>query len=274
MTAAVASSVASSKEQRRSADHYRLGDVVASEWTKFTSLRSTRWILVAFAVTGVALGILISALTGHAWPHLSAQSRAHWDPTNNTLAGLIPGYLLIPMLGVLMMSSEYSSQGIRSTLAAVPKRHLVLVAKALVFAAIAFVVDEVVTFAAFLGGQKVMGTAPHASLGQPGVLRALVLSGAFLALMGLFGLGIGTIVRRSAWAIAAYAGVTLVLPMILVALPGHVWRFGPLIILGNSEAAVRILPGILSPWTGFAVMALYAAVALIAGGVLLLRRDT
>jgi ABC-type transport system involved in multi-copper enzyme maturation permease subunit len=257
----------------RSADHYRLGDVVRSEWTKFTSLRSNRWILAGFAVTGVALGVLISALTGHAWPHLSAQSRAHWDPTNNTLAGLIPGYLLIPMLGVLMMSSEYSSDAIRSTLAAVPKRQLVLVAKVLVFAAVAFVVDEVVTFAAFLAGQQVMGTAPHATLGQPGVLRALVLSGAFLALMGLLGLGIGTIIRRSAWAIAAYAGIVLVLPMILVALPGHAWRFGPLLILGNSEAAVKILPGVLSPWAGFAVMTFYAAGALVAGTMLLVRRD-
>ena len=260
-------------QQRRSADHYRFADVVRSEWTKFTSLRSTRWTLAAFAVTGVALGILISALTGHAWAHLSAQSRANWDPTNNTLAGLIPGYLLIPMLGVLMMSSEYSSDAIRSTLAAVPRRPMVLAAKALVFGSVAFVVDEVVTFAAFLAGQKVMGNAPHATLAQPGVVRALVLSGGFLALMGLLGLGIGTIIRRSAWAIAAYAGMVLILPMILVALPGHVWKFGPLIILGNSEAAVRILPGILSPWTGFAVMALYAAVALVAGCVLLVRRD-
>jgi len=119
----------------RSADHYGLGDVVRSEWTKFISLRSTRWTLAAFAVTGVALGTLISALTGHAWAHLSAHSRANWDPTNNTLAGLIPGYLLIPMLGVLMMSSEYSSNAIRSTLAAVPRRQLVLAAKVLVFAA-------------------------------------------------------------------------------------------------------------------------------------------
>jgi ABC-type transport system involved in multi-copper enzyme maturation permease subunit len=257
----------------RSADHYRLADVVRSEWTKFVSLRSTRWTLGAFAVTGVALGTLISALTGHAWAHLSAQSRANWDPTNNTLAGLIPGYLLIPMLGVLMISSEYSSHAIRSTLAAVPKRQLVLAAKVLVFSAVAFAVDEVVTFAAFFAAQKVMGNAPHATLGQPGVVRALVLSGAFLALMGLFGLGLGTIIRRSAWAIAAYAGIVLVLPMILIALPGHAWRFGPLLILGNSEAAVKILPGILSPWAGFAVMALYAAVALVAGAMLLVRRD-
>jgi hypothetical protein len=259
--------------QARSADRYSLADVVRSEWTKFFSLRSTRWTLAAFAVTGVALGTLISALTGHAWAHLSAQSRANWDPTNNTLAGLIPGYLLIPMLGVLMMSSEYTSNAIRSTLAAVPRRHLVLAAKVLVFAAVAFAVDEVVTLVAFFAGQAVMGSAPHATIGQPGVLRALVLSGAFLVLMGLLGIGIGTIVRRSAWAVAAYAGIVLVLPMILIALPGHAWRFGPLLILGNSEAAVKILPGILSPWAGFAVGVLYAAAALAIGATLLVRRD-
>ena len=258
---------------RRTADHYRLPDVVRSEWTKFTSLRSSRWTLAGFVVTGVVLGVVISAVWASYWPHLSAHSRANWDPTNNTLAGLIPGYLVIPFLGVLMMSSEYGCGSIRSTFAAVPRRPLVLVAKAIVFGAVAFVVDEVVTFAAFLAGQKVMGAAPHATLGQPGVLRALVLSGAFLALMGLFGLGLGAIIRRSAWAIAAYAGLVLVLPMVLRAFPGNPWRFGPLIILGNSEAAVRILPGILSPWAGFAVMALYTAVALVAGGVLLVTRD-
>jgi ABC-2 type transport system permease protein len=255
------------------ADHYRFADVVRSEWTKFFSLRSSRWTLVAFAVTGVVLGIAISAVTGAKWPRLSGETRANWDPTNNTLAGLIPGYLVIPVLGVLMMSSEYSCGSIRSTLAAVPRRPMVIGAKALVFGAVAFLVDEVVTFAAFFGGQAVMGGAPHATLGQPGVLRALVLSGAFLALMGVFGLGIGAIVRRSGTAIALYAGFVLVLPMILQAFPGQAWRFGPVLILGNSVGAVKILPGMLAPWTGFAMMTLYAVVAFVAGGVLLVRRD-
>jgi ABC-2 type transport system permease protein len=257
----------------RSADRYRLADVVRSEWTKFTSLRSSRWAMVAFAVTGVVLGVVISAVTGSRWSHLSAGTRANWDPTNNTLAGLIPGYLAIPVLGVLMMSSEYSSGSIRSTLAAVPKRPLVLGAKVIFFGAVAFVVDELVTFAAFFAGQKVMGSAPHATLGQPGVLRALVLSGAFLALMGIFGLGIGAIARRSGAAIAVYAALVLVLPMLLQAFPGNAWRFGPVIILGNSVGAVKVLPGMLSPWTGFAVMALYTAGALLTGGALLVRRD-
>jgi ABC-2 type transport system permease protein len=257
----------------RSGDRYGLGDVVRSEWTKFASLRSSRWALVAFAATGVGLGILISALTGARWPTASAETRAHWDPTNNTLAGLIPGYLVIPVLGLLMMTSEYSSGSIRSTFAAVPKRLMVLGAKTIVFAAAVLTVVEAVTFVAFLAGQSVMGIAPHASLGQPGVLRALILSGAYLVLMGLFGLGLAAIMRRSGAAVAVYAGVVVLAPLLLGAFPGNLWRFGPISILANSVGAVNILPGALSPWTGFAVMAGYAAVALAVGAVLLVRRD-
>ncbi len=252
---------------------YGVAHVVRSEWTKFMALRSTRWTLAAFPVTGVALGLLIAVVTGVHWPSMSAESRAHWDPTNNVLAGLVPGYLVIPVLGVLMMTSEYRSGAVHSTLAAVPRRPLVLAAKATVLAATAFVACEAVTFATFVVGQRVMGSAPHATLGQPGVLRALILSGAYLALMGLFGLGLGAVVRHSGGAMAVYAAVVLIVPDILLAVPGNLWRFGPITILANSITAVNLQPEFLSPWTGFATMAAYAAVALVAGLVALVRRD-
>jgi ABC-type transport system involved in multi-copper enzyme maturation permease subunit len=237
------------------------------------SLRSTRWILAAFVVTGVVFGVVISAATGAHYPDASATTRAHWDPTNNTLAGLIPGYLIIPVLGVLMITSEHGSGSIRSTLAAVPRRHEVLLAKAVVFGVVAFVVDEVVTFAAFLGGQPVMGSAPNASLGQPGVVRALVLSGAFIALLGIFGLGLGAIVRNSGAAVAIYAGLALLVPDLFLALPGNAWRFGPITILANSVSATKLMPDVLSPGTGFAAMVVYTAVALGAGCYVLAHRD-
>jgi ABC-2 type transport system permease protein len=252
---------------------YRFADVVRSEWTKFVSLRSSRWTLIAFPVTAVALGVVIAVVTGAAWPNMAPEAQARWDPTNNTLAGLIPGYLMLPVLGVLMMTSEYSSGTIRSTLAAVPTRPMVLAAKAVVLAAVAFVACEAVTFVTFGISQRVMGSAPHATLGQPGVLRALVLSGAYLALMGLFGLGLGAVIRFSAGAVAAYAAVVLVVPQILVAFPGALWRFGPIVILANSVTAVNVQPEFLSPWVGFAAMAAYTAVALAAGLVVLVRRD-
>lgn len=252
---------------------YRLGDVVRAEWTKFISLRSSRAMLVAFPLTAVALGVLIAVLTGSNWSEASAETRATWDPTNNVLAGLVPGYLLIPIMGVLMMTSEYNHGAMRSTLTAVPRRSMVLAAKAVVIAAVAFVVCEAVTFATFLISQPLMGDAPNASLGQAGVLRALVLSGAYLALLSLFGLGIGTLVRNSGGAIAIYVALAVVLPNLMLAFPGKLWRFGPIIILANSITAVNLQPDFLTAWAGFAVMAAYTAIALAAGLVVLSRRD-
>jgi ABC-2 type transport system permease protein len=252
---------------------YRLRHAIRSEWTKFISLRSTRWTVAAFPVLGLGLGVLIGAVSGAGYPDASAEVRANWDPTNNVLAGLIPGYLVIPVLGVLMMTSEHNHGAIRSTFTAIPDRRMVLAAKAVVLAAVAFVVCEVVTFVTWLAGQQVMGSAPHHTLGQPGVLRVLVLSGAYLALMGLFGLGLGAVVRHSGAAIAIYSGLALVAPIVVHSLPGNLARFGPIVILANSVDAVKVQPEFLSPWVGFVVMAVYTAIALVVAAVLLDRRD-
>lgn len=252
---------------------YRLAHVVRAEWTKLVSLRSTRWTLIAFPVTAVILGVVIGAVSGAGWSDLSAADKARWDPTNNILAGLIPGYLVIPVLGVLLMSSEHHHGTLRTTFAAVPRRPLVLAAKGLVLAAATFVLCEAVTFVTFLASRPVMGDAPRPGLGDPGVLRALVLTGAFLALMGLFGLGLGTIVRHTGAAVAAYATLAILSGNLLYPLPGQLWRFGPLIILANSISAAEVQPEFLSPAMGFAVMTLYTTVALAAARAVLVRRD-
>jgi len=174
---------------------------------------------------------------------------------------------------VLMMTSEYGHGSIRSTLAAVPRRPVVLAAKAVVLTGVTFAVCELATFTAFLASQAVTGDAPHDTLGGPGVLRALVLSGAFLALMGLFGLGLGTIIRNSGGAVAAYTAAALVVPDLLLAVPGNLWRFGPITILANSVTAVRVQPEFMSPWTGFAAMACYAGATLAVALVVFARRD-
>jgi hypothetical protein len=257
----------------RQAVGYRIGDVMRSEWTKFHSLRSVRWTMAAFVVLSVAFGILSAAVGGSHWAHLSAADKASFDPTNRALTGLAFGMLAIGVLGVLVMTNEYSSGAIRSTLAAIPRRRSVLTAKTAVYGAVSLVVGEFVTFTMFLVGQAVMGPAPHATLGQPGVLRAVVLSGGFLCLIGLFGLGLGTVFRQGAGAIGALAAVMLVAPLALAGLPGHVVKYTPEGILSSSVAAAHPQAHQLTPWVGFALMAVYAGLTVVIGGVLMARRD-
>ncbi len=154
------------------------GDVLRSEWTKLRSVRSTFWALTATVVLGIGLGAVISAAAAHGYAKSSASSKLSWDPTGVSTSGMAVASLAIAVLGVLCISSEYSSGMIRTSLIAVPKRGRVLAAKSLVFAAVTFVVGEATSFGAFFVGQALIsGHAPHAALGDPGVARAVVGTG-------------------------------------------------------------------------------------------------
>jgi ABC-2 type transport system permease protein len=256
----------------RTAYGYGLRQSMRTEWTKLGSVRSTTWTLLATAVSTILVTVLA---TSSFHPHGHGSLRG-FDSTNQSLTGLALGQLTIGLLGVLMITGEYGSGTIRSSLAATPRRPLLLGAKAFVIGAVSLVVGEVLTFSCFFIGRVILsGKAPVASIGQPGVLRALVLSGAFLALLGLFGLGLGVIIRHTAGAIAAFVGVVFLLPTILQSLNsfGNPSRFTPDAILANSVAAVVPQSGQLSPMVGFLVMVLYCAVALGVGMLLLNRRD-
>jgi ABC-2 type transport system permease protein len=266
-------SAATTRLARVPAGHYRLSQVTRMEWIKLRSLRSTIWILAATVASMIAIGILVMANTR---APSSAADKASFDPTNNVLAGLALGQLLIGVLGVLVMTGEYSSGMIRSTLAAIPNRPLVLAAKAAVFGAVTLAVGETVSFVAFLAGRAVLDPrVPHPAFGQPGVLRAVVMSGAYLCLIGLMGLGLGAIVRHTAGAIAALVGVLFVVPLLLAGItrgPGLA-KYFPTFIAGNSLGVAKPVAQMLSPWAGFGVLCLYTAVVLGAGGWLLARRD-
>ncbi|MGH9107311.1 MAG: ABC transporter permease [Acidimicrobiales bacterium] len=249
---------------------YRLRDAMASEWVKLTTVRSYRLVLAAFALVTVGIGVAVSAATGAGWHHASHHG---FDPTNHALAGLAFGELAMGVLGVLTVTGEYSTGAIRSTLAAIPRRPVVLAAKAAVYGAVALVVGEVVTVATFLAGQAAMGAAPHANFGQPGVARAVLLSGAFLPLLGLFGLGLGAIVRNSAAGVGLFAALVLVLPPALYAISSHAVKYAPEDILSSSVASVVHQSDTLSPWVGFGLVAAYAAAAIVIGLVVLVRRD-
>ncbi|MDN3352034.1 hypothetical protein [Actinomadura sp. DC4] len=233
------------------------------EWIKLRSLRSTWWTL-AFTVAG-AIGVAVAVGVN--------TKNASGDLTNNALAGIAPGLLIIGVLGVLTMTSEYSSGMIRATLAAVPARPALLAAKAAVFGLITLVLGEATAFLAFVvGGMALPSRVTPPSFGDPGVLRAVVLSGAGFCLVGLFGLGLGAIIRHSAAALATYAGAVFVAGQLLAVTPSAA-RWVPLAIVGDSLADSRPTATGLPPWTGLGVLSLYAVVTLAVGAWLLVRRD-
>jgi ABC-2 type transport system permease protein len=253
------------------------GDVLRSEWTKLRSLRSTFWALAVTVVLGIGLGALISAVSAHGYAKFSPSEKLSWDPTGVSGAGMYIAQLAIAVLGVLCMSSEYSSGMIRTSLIVVPKRGRVLAAKSLVFAAVTFVVGEITLFVAFFVGQALIsGHAPHAVLGDPGVARALVGGGLYLAALSVLSVAAGTLLRRPAAAITCMVAVLFVLPGVAQALPDS-WRnpvteFWPT-QAGSQITSVYHAAHTLQPWPGFGVMCLFTAIVYAIAWTLLDRWD-
>ena len=244
---------------------YGFWNVAAMEWVKLRSLRSAGWALLGGLAATVALGAVAGYNTRN----------AAGDPTSNVLAGVALGQVITGVLGVLAMTGEYSSGLIRVTFAAVPRRSLVLGAKAFTWGLTFLVLGEIAVFASFLLGIAMLrSSVPHPSLGDPTVLRAVVLTGGYVALTGLTGLGIGTILRHSAAAVATLVGGLFVLPVITGAAAHVTGKFMPELIAGNSLAAVKPVQGFTwSPWLELGIVALYPLLLLAAGSWLLERRD-
>jgi hypothetical protein len=251
-------------------------DVLRAEWTKARAVPSTMWTLIVAAVLGIGLGALISGVAATHYAN-SPSSHPNWDPTSISNSGLSIAQLAIGVLGVLLITSEYSSGSIGTSLAAVPRRGRLLAAKAVVIVVLTFVAVEIIAFVAFLIGQALIsGHAPSASLGQPGVLRALVGAGLYGALLGMMGLALGTILRHAAGAIAVLVAMIYVLPGISNALPTSikqtVQEYWPTQAGGQVTQVVHTA-NTLAPWAGFGVFLLFVAVLSVLAFVLLSRRD-
>ncbi|MHB1613565.1 MAG: ABC transporter permease [Actinomycetes bacterium] len=223
------------------------------------SVRSTAWSLGATIGLSIAIGILATVTEANRWSRLSAVERLHFDPTSQSLTGLLFGQLAI---GVLVVSAEYSTGSIRATLSAIPNRPAVLAAKVLVFGVVAVGVGVASSLAAFIIGQSLLtGAVPHATLGEPGVLRAVVGGGLYLAVLGLFALGLASIIRYTDGAITAFVGAVLILPLVLQALPSSiqdaVGRYLPAnigVVMTTVRSSSRVSGPIFSPWVGLAVL--------------------
>ena len=252
-------------------------NVLRSEFLKLRSVRSTYWTLASAVMFNVVLAAAAAMVIAG---KLSVQDRQSVDAIRLSLAGLHLSQIAFGVLGVLVITSEYGTGMIRATFSAVPQRRMVLAAKAVVFGAVAITGGAVSTFAGYFAFQALLPSSDtylKTSLSDPGVLRAVFGGGLYLAVLGLLGLGLGTLLRSSAGAIATVFGLLFV-PQIFVGLLPAVWRktIGPYLPM-NAGSDIFIAShreaGSLSPWTGFGVFCLYAIVALTAGVICLPRRD-
>jgi ABC-2 type transport system permease protein len=258
----------------------RIGRLLLAEWTKIRSVRSTFWSLLLLILITFGFTALFMGLTVGQWDKMDPPQRAQMiaDPAGAILgSGFQLSQLTICVLGVLVITSEYSTGMIRSTLLAVPARLPMLAAKCVVFAALVFVVAEVIAFPSFFLGAAILHSKVPVSLSDPGVLRAVIGVGLYLAMLGLFSMAIGAIVRHSAGGITGVIGFVLVLAPLTQLLPGsfgdHLHAYMPSEaghLIGQAHQGTNDL---LTPWQGFGVFAVWTVVLLAIAAYLLKRRD-
>jgi ABC-2 type transport system permease protein len=260
------------RRARSGTSGYRFGQVIRMEWIKLRSLRANKWTLVFTAIGAIGLSVTVGINTRN----------PDGDLTNNALAGIAPALLSVGVLGVLVMTGEYTSGTVRATFAAVPRRTLVVAAKALVFGGVALAFGEAVSFIAFFAGAAALrhGIAAPA-LDQPRVLQAVVLSGTSCCLIGLLGLGLGAIIQNTAFAVAVLVGGVYVAAQFIGFVARGVAGYMPVLIVANSLSVTKPqhcqatgpCPSFLSPWAGLIVLCGYAAVSVAVGCLVVARRD-
>lgn len=252
-------------------DRSGLRQAVSAETIKITTLRSARWTVLVTLAGSIAITVLsTNSVAHHGRPWYQG-----FDPTNQSLGGLVLAALSVGVLGALTMTSEYWSGTVHPSLAAVPRRRTLIAAKILVLGGLALALGEALSWSCFGIGQAVLGAggAPTAALSQPDVVRAVALSGFGLSLMALLGLGLGMLLRHTVAALAGYGLVSFLLPLALQRIRAQPSRFTPVTIVANTLSATLSHPGQVAVGLGTALMVLYAVVALGAGAAGLLRRD-
>ncbi|MCX4697872.1 ABC transporter permease [Streptomyces sp. NBC_01373] len=250
--------------------------VVRSEWTKIRSVASTVWTLSLAVVVTIALGMLISALSKNEFDSMSRDDRLSFDPTFISFAGMSLGQLAMIVFGVLVVSNEYSTGMIRTSLAAVPQRGTFLFSKIAVATALSLAVGLATSFVAFFLGQAMLGTH-KAEIGDSGVLRAVIGGGLYMTLIAMFSMGVAAMLRSPMLSLGILMPFFFLISNILgnVDATKKIGRYLP------DQAGSKIMQVVTpidddtpyGPWGGLGIMALWVLAALIGGYVLLKKRD-
>ncbi|QDQ13716.1 ABC transporter permease [Streptomyces spectabilis] len=250
--------------------------VLKSEWTKIRSVASTVWTLGLAVVVTIALGMLISALSKNDYDSLSRDDKITFDPTFISFAGMSLGQLAMIVFGVLVVSNEYSTGMIRTSLAAVPQRATFLFSKVAVAALLAFAVGIATSFIAFFAGQAMLGEH-KAHIDDPGVLRAVIGGGLYMMLIAMFSMGVAAMLRSPMLSLGILMPFFFLISSILgnVSATKKVGRFLP------DQAGSKIMQvkspfdddTPYGPWGGLGIMVAWTVAALLGGYVLLKNRD-
>lgn len=272
---ALSSPVRSLRTQR--VTHLTRLRIVRSEWSKFFSLRSTSFALVAGALMLVLFGAIASYAIVHDWKTMSAMDRATFDALRTSLRGIAAAQLPIGVLGVLWISGEYSSGLIRSTLTAVPRRLPILGAKSGVLATAVFLTTAPGALVAFFVSQSILDSKRVSiAFSQPGVARSVIGGALYLTVLALFGFALGALIRSTAGGIAALVAAIFVVPALVDVLgPSWTSTISPYLPTNAGEAitAVDKQPHTLAPWAGFGVFVAYTLGLLLLAAIRLRRRD-
>lgn len=273
MTAAVATAPRSDLAGARTT----LPRVIRSEWTKLWSLRSTYWTLLTMIVVSIGFTALGNWGVTSSLDKMSPHELADLDPVASSLWGIGLGQLALAVLGALTISSEYSTGGIKATLAAVPQRLHVLTAKAVVFLVTALVAGMATVFASY--GVAMLFWSHYGmavSLSAPGALRTVAGGGLVLVGCGMIGFAVAALLRHTAGAITTAVGLLLVVPILSGLLPGSWGEDVNKVFTVNAAQnmlQVKQNTDFLAPWTGFLVFTAEWLALLIIGAVLMRRRD-
>jgi ABC-2 type transport system permease protein len=262
-----------------------LTDALHAEWTKLRTLASTWWLLAAAVAVTIAVGAAAAA-AARCSPLGCASARTGADPAKTSLAGIDLGQVVVALLAVLAAGGEYGTGMIRVTLAAMPRRLVMLAAKAVVVTGWAVAAGGVAVLGSVLAGRLILpgqgrpaanGYLP-VSLGNGPDLRAAAGSVLYLALIALLALGVTISVRDSAVGIGLVLGLLYLFPIVSTVIPDHVLsrhleQIAPMTagLYVQATTGLRSLP--LTPWQGLGVLALWALGALVLGAVLLRLRD-
>ncbi|WP_049574208.1 ABC transporter permease subunit [Nonomuraea sp. SBT364] len=239
-----------------------------AEWTKLRTTPGTGWLLLAVVVLTAGVSAAVAA----------AVTNQPFDVPRTALAGVVAGQAVVAVLAVLMISGEYGTGMIRTTLTAMPRRGGVLAAKAALLTGLTLAAGTVAVLGSVAAGRLLLPGGQALSLTGGPVLRAAAGSVLYLVLVGLLSLGVAAAVRDQAAAAGVVLGLLYLLALMTFLIQDADWqrffyRLSPMNagLTVQATAGLQALP--LSPWAGLGVLAAWAAAALTAGGLLLKHRD-